>query len=58
MSCPKHIWDRSIREGISLSELGKRGALKRASNKRKEEQRKQQQALFIQLELFRAHSEH
>jgi hypothetical protein len=58
MSCPAHIWKKAQAEGVTLSELGKRGALKRASNKRKEEQRKQQQALFHQLELFSVRTTH
>jgi hypothetical protein len=58
MGCPRHIWERAQREGITLSELGKRGALKRASNRKKEAQRKQQQAAFVQLEMFSANRTH
>lgn len=37
MSCPSYIWRKAQSEGVSLSELGRRGALKRAANRRAKE---------------------
>lgn len=34
MGCPSYIWRKAQAEGVSLAELGRRGALVRAKNRR------------------------
>jgi hypothetical protein len=58
MSCPQHIWDRAQEEGITLSELGKRGAMKRALLARKRKAMEKARELFTQTELFPHRREH
>ena len=59
MGCPSYIWAKAQAEGVSLSELGRRGALKRAANRRAKELFEDKQLLLplpsdkpTQLELF------
>jgi hypothetical protein len=58
MSCPQHIWLKAQAEGVSLSELGRRGALKRASIARKRKAELEKATGYTQQELFRARNEH
>lgn len=59
MGCPSYIWKRAQAEGVSLSELGRRGALVRAKRARERAKAASQQLELplptsapTQLELF------